>query len=365
MPKRVDPRLTFSVLSLSMAIVLSGCTSGRTHATSRPSKSPAATAIASATAKIAAVRTTAVLRPVTLDGKSPTDAQLAAAAKVLARRFVDADRPMPTITVTREGDLRFSIPATMSAGDIAALVARDAVAFRTVLGATTAKAAVHPVAADSSPPGDLASDLAKAKAYVGPAAYALAASLTAPAAGTDTVRRLAPFGQLSPTEVAVLPARMQFNVPTVTCAQLSARDPLFLTDQRFLARDVTACDGDQPNVKYLLDPARLSRADLAGATAQYDPVSYAATGGWTIELAFTATGQRHWTALTQADVNRQIAVLADASVMAAPHILEAVNGPAVVAGAFVTEAVAHRLADLVNAGSLPVEFAVTAVAVSG
>ncbi len=364
MPNRVHPRLTFSVLVLSMAIVLSGCTSGGTHATNRPSTSPEPTAIASAKAEIAAVRTTAVLRPVTLDGKSPTGAQLADAAKVLARRFVDAGEPMPTVTVTRDGDLGFSIPATMTAGDIAALVARDAVAFRTVLGATTANAAVGPVAADSSAPGDLASDLAKAKAYVGPAAYALAASLTAPATGTDTVRRLARFGQLSPTEVAVLPVRMQFNVPTVTCAQLRARDPLFLTDPRFLTRDVTACDGDQPNVKYLLDPAGLSRADLARATAQYDPVSYAATGGWTIEFAFTVTGQRHWTALTAANVNHQIAVLADASVLAAPTIEQAVNGPAVVAGAFVTEAVAHRLADLVNAGSLPVEFAVTAVSVS-
>ena len=365
MPKRVLPRLTFSVLSLSMAIVLSGCPSDRTYATSRPSKSPAATAISSAKVEGTVVRTTAVLRPVTLDGKSPTGAQLTDAAKVLARRFVDAGRPMPTVTVSRDGDLRFSIPATMTAGDIAALVARDAVAFRTVLGATTANAALRPVAADSSPPGDLASDLAKAKAYVGPAAYALAASFTAPATASDTVRRLARFGQLSPTEVAVLPARMQFNVPTVTCAQLSARDPLFLTDQRFLTHDVTACDGDQPNVKYLLGVAGLSRADLAGATAQYDPLSYAATGGWTIELAFTVTGQRRWTALTAADVDHQIAVLADASVMAAPHIEQAVNGPAVVAGAFVTEAVAHRLADLVNAGNLPVEFAVAAVAVGG
>ena len=363
MPKRVNRGLTFSIFGLSMAIVLSGCSSGSTHVTSRPSKS-LALAIASAKAEIAAVRTTAVLRPVTLDGKSPTGTQLADAAKVLVRRFVDAGRPMPTVTVTRDGDLQFSIPTTMTVGDIAALVARDAVAFRTVLRATTAKAAVRAVAADSSPPGDLASDLAKAKAYVGPAAYALAASLTRPTTATDTVRRLARFGQLSPTEVAVLPARMQFNVPTVTCAQLSARDPLFLTDQRFLTREVTACDGDQPNVKYLLDAARLGRADLAGATAQYDPVSYAATGGWTIELAFTATGQRHWTALTAADVDHQIAILADASVMAAPRILEANSGPAVVAGASVTEPVAHRVADLVNAGSLPVEFTVTAVAVS-
>ena len=161
MPKRVLRRLTFSVLSLSMAIVLSGCASDRTYATSRPSKSPAATAIASAKVEGTVVRTTAVLRPVTLDGKSPTGAQLTDAAKVLARRFVDAGRPMPTVTVSRDGDLRFSIPATMTAGDIAALVARDAVAFRTVLGATTANAALRPVAADSSHPGDLASDLAR------------------------------------------------------------------------------------------------------------------------------------------------------------------------------------------------------------
>lgn len=255
MPKRVDPRLTFSVLGLSIAIMLSGCASGRTHATSRAARSPTATTMATAKAEIAAVRTTAILRPITLDGKPPTDAQLTEAAKILTQRFVDAGRPMPTVTVTGDRDLRFSIPATMTAGDIAALVARGVVAFRTVLGATTAKAAVRPVAADVNSPGDLASDLAKAKAYVGPAAYALAASLTAPVNGTDTVRRLARFGQLSPIEVAVLPTHMQFNVPTITCAQLNARDPLFLTGRRFLTHDVTACDDDQPNVKYLLDGA--------------------------------------------------------------------------------------------------------------
>lgn len=50
--------------------------------------------------------------------------------------------------------------------------------------------------------------------------------------------------------------------------------------------------------------------------------------------------------------------------MSAPHILSAITGPAVIAGVSVTEPVAHRVAALVNARSLPVEFAVTAATIS-
>jgi preprotein translocase subunit SecD len=127
---------------------------------------------------------------------------------------------------------------------------------------------------------------------------------------------------------------------------------------------VTACDSDEPSVKYLLDAAKLTNSDLAGAAAQYDPVAYAASGGWTIDLTFTPTGQRIWTKLTTDDVGHQIAILADAAVMSAPQILSPVNGPAVVAGTSVTMP-ARRIVAVVNGGSLPVEFTVTAVTVTG
>jgi preprotein translocase subunit SecD len=300
-----------------------------------------------------------------LDGAAPSSGQLTAAAKVLTQRFVRAGQPSPIITIAADGSLRFRIPSKLTGDDIANLVARGSVEFRTVLGDTTANAAGRPIPADSSAPGDLASDLARAKAVVGSAAFALAASLKVPATDPNIVRRLAAFGQLSPDEIAALPARMQFNVPAVTCAQLSARDALFLTDDRFLTRAVTACDCDQPNVKYLLDAAKLINSDLASAAAQYDSVAYAASGGWTINLRFTPTGQGVWTKLTTAEVGHQIAILADAAVMSAPQIESPVNGPEVVAGTYVTEPLARRVADLVDSGSLPVEFAVTAVTVTG
>jgi preprotein translocase subunit SecD len=69
--------------------------------------------------------------------------------------------------------------------------------------------------------------------------------------------------------------------------------------------------------------------------------------------------------LTTAEVGHQIAILADAAVMSAPEIESPVNGPAVVAGTYVTEPLARRVADLVDSGSLPVELAVTAVTVTG
>jgi preprotein translocase subunit SecD len=368
-PRRPGLRVTVSVLARCVAVTIGGCTSSRTHHTNSATKpldvTSATTPVATSHVQTVTVHSIAVLRPVTLGGTSPSTGQLAAAANILTQRFIRAGQPSPIITIAADGSLRFSIPSKLTGNDIADLVARGSVAFRTVLGTTTAKTAARPIPADSGARGDLASDLARAKAAVGSAAYTLAASLKVPATDADTVRRLAAFGQLSPDEIAALPARMQFNVPTVTCAQLTARDALFLTDDRFRTRAVTACDCNQPNVKYLLDAAKLNRSDLAGAAARYDPVAYAASGGWTIDLTFTPTGQRNWTKLTRAEVDHQIAILADAAVMSAPRIQSPVTGPAVVAGTYVTEPVARRVADLVDAGSLPVEFAVTAVSVTG
>jgi preprotein translocase subunit SecD len=363
-PRRFDARVAVAVLALSTAAAVGGCSSGRTHpryvviAESPP-------AVTTPEARNATVQTTAVLRATTVNGVSPNGEQLSQAAKILTRRFVDAGRPAPTITIAADHTLRFSIPVGMTADDIATLIARDAVTFRPVLAATTARPATGPVPPDAMAARDGAAELARAKAAVGSDAYRLATSLTRPATNATTIRRLAPFRRLSAAEVAVLPERVQMNVPTISCAQLAARNPLFLTDDRFLNQPIAACDSDQPNVKYLLGPAKLTDTDLAKAAAHYDPVAYAATGGWTIELMFTATGQREWTALTTANVDHQIAILTDGDVMSAPYIQSAVNGPAVVSGRYVTEPVAQRIAKMVNAGPLPLEFAVTAVSVGG
>jgi len=167
---------------------------------------------------------------------------------------------------------------------------------------------------------------------------------------------LAPFYKLTPDEVAVLPAQMQFFVPTITCAQLNARNPQYMTDDRFLNQQVVACDQTTPDTKYLLDAAKVQGTDIGSASANYDPVNYASTGGWTVNLQFKGSGQSKWSNLTAAEVGKQVAIVLDNQVVSAPTIQQVINGPAVISGTGITADTAHTLATQLKYGALPLGF---------
>jgi len=191
-------------------------------------------------------------------------------------------------------------------------------------------------------------------------AYTLAASLPAPSPNTPpdpaTVDALKGFYALTPEQVGALPVDIQFNTPTVTCAQLNGRNPSWLTDDQFLGQQVVSCDSQQPDLKYKLDAAKVQGKDVSGAQALYDPTNYGSTGGWYVQLSFTGAGQTKWTNLTQAQINNQVAIVLDAQVVSAPVIQSVIPGSAVISGNGITDASSHLLARQLQFGSLPLSF---------
>jgi preprotein translocase subunit SecD len=158
---------------------------------------------------------------------------------------------------------------------------------------------------------------------------------------------LAPFGKLTPEEVAVLPAEVQYKTPTITCKQLNARPPGSVRDPN---AKVATCDTDG-QTKYLLDVAKVLGTDVNKADYTFDPTR----SMWIVTLDFTSRGQDKWTNLTAETVGKQVAVVMDNEVVSAPQIQERIAGNAEITGSF-TQAEAKNLAAQLKFGALPVTF---------
>jgi preprotein translocase subunit SecD len=198
--------------------------------------------------------------------------------------------------------------------------------------------------------------IAQVQAIVGVQAFRTAQALTQAPTDPSVIASLAPFYNLTPDQVAVLPANMQFFVPTITCQQLNGRNPQYMTDNSFLNQQVVACDQTAPNTKYLLDSAKVQGTDVASASANYDPQNYAATGGWIVNLNFKGGGQQKWANLTKAEINQQVAIVLDNQVVSAPVIQQVITGSAVINGNGITADTAHTLATQLKYGALPLGF---------
>ncbi|MFI2667870.1 protein translocase subunit SecD [Micromonospora carbonacea] len=199
---------------------------------------------------------------------------------------------------------------------------------------------------------------------VGAAAWQAASGLQAPAdltADPSLADKLKPFGALSPREIAVLPAEMQFNVPTITCAQLDQRPPASIKDEK---QKAVACeDGVQ---KYLLDVAKVLGTDVGDANAVLDQ-----TSSWVVSLDFKGGGQEKWTNLTREAFNNEgqacdqtalgqdgkcrVAVVLDNKVVSSPEIQGVLTGDSQITGSFDNKT-ANALAGQLRYGALPVTF---------
>ncbi|WP_431944021.1 protein translocase subunit SecD [Micromonospora marina] len=198
---------------------------------------------------------------------------------------------------------------------------------------------------------------------VGAAAWAAASGLQAPAdltADPSLADKLKPFGTLSPQEVAVLPVEMQFNVPTITCAQLDKRPAASIKDEK---QKAVACE---TGAKYLLDVAKVLGTDVKNASAQLDQ-----TSSWVVSLNFTGDGQEKWTALTREAFNNEgqacdqtalgqdgkcrVAVVLDNEIVSSPEIQGVLTGDSQITGSFDSKA-ANALASQLRYGALPVTF---------
>ncbi|WFE43819.1 protein translocase subunit SecD [Verrucosispora sp. WMMD1129] len=199
---------------------------------------------------------------------------------------------------------------------------------------------------------------------VGAEAWAAASGLQAPAdlsADPSLADKLKPFGELSGREVAVLPAQMQFNVPTISCAQLDDRPPASISDPE---QQVVACEGGY--AKNLLDVAKVLGTDVSDANAVRDQTSQ-----WVVSLNFTGSGQDKWTALTREAFNNEgqacdasalgdegkcrVAVVLDNQIISSPQIQGVLTGNSQITGNF-SNAEASELAGYLSYGALPVTF---------
>ncbi len=199
---------------------------------------------------------------------------------------------------------------------------------------------------------------------VGAEAWASASGLQAPAdlsADPSLAEKLKPFAELSGREVAVLPAQMQFNVPTISCVQLDERPPASISDPE---QQVVACEGGY--AKNLLDVAKVLGTDVSDANAVRDQTSQ-----WVVSLNFTSSGQDKWTALTREAFNNEgqacdasalgdegkcrVAVVLDNKIISSPQIQGVLTGNSQITGNF-SNAEASELAGYLSYGALPVTF---------
>jgi hypothetical protein len=294
------------------------------------------------------------------DGPSPSPTPLidsmTRARDVLSARLVAVGYAHPRVTIVGTSQLSVRVGPAADQNMLKALAAPGELSFRAVLGTSVGgqQTGQPPAAANGGSPPGLAAVVAKLGT-----AYQLATSV--PASGPvdpQTQQLLAPFGSLSPAEVAKLPPRVQYLVPAVSCQQLDGRDPA--TTERPDVQ-LVACDRGKPPTKYALDVAKLGAEDIADVKAAKDP-----TAGWTITISFTTSGQERWTALTKQaytapDGRNRVAIVVDNQVVSAPTIMSVITGDAMISGGATTEPAVRLLAAELRSGPLPLEFSVTGI----
>ncbi|MEV8515686.1 protein translocase subunit SecD [Dactylosporangium sp. NPDC051484] len=158
------------------------------------------------------------------------------------------------------------------------------------------------------------------------------------------------FKALTPEEVAVLPASMQFDIPFVTCDKLDHRPVGSIRDEK---QPVVACG---QGAKYQLDVAKVLGTDVSKASSGINTQS----GRWTVNLSFSSAGQNRWTDLTREAYNggtdnKQVAVVLDNQVVSAPTIQNVIPGDAEISGTF-TKTEAQLLSSQLQYGALPLSF---------
>ncbi|MFF4892551.1 protein translocase subunit SecD [Micromonospora chersina] len=229
--------------------------------------------------------------------------------------------------------------------------------------ATPSAAAPSPSASAEPVPQSIEQQRKAVEQKVGAASWAAASGLQAPAdltADPSLADKLKPFGTLSPQEIAVLPVGMQFNVPTITCAQLDKRPAASIKDEN---QQAVACES---GAKYLLDKAKVLGTDVDDANAVLDQ-----TSSWVVSLNFTGKGQEKWTALTREAFTNEgqacdqtalgnggkcrVAVVLDNQIVSSPEIQGVLTGDSQITGSFDNKS-ANALASQLRYGALPVTF---------
>jgi preprotein translocase subunit SecD len=345
------------VVVVAGATLLAGCSSGATPA--------------------AAAHTVAVVdvQPVE-GGTAPNLPDVASRLRQLLSAMGFAN---PQADVTGSTRVTVRVDGAVPVSQFQAALEPGPLLFRKVLNAGPGKSSGS---VPTAPAGTASADvtLDAVKAAVGIQAWAAAMVLAATphdvsaiSADRKIVNALAPFGRLTPAQVAVLPAAVQFYVPQIGCATLNARVRDATDNPK---ATVAVCDN--VSTKYLLDVAKLSGSDVGSASSSPDASS--ASGAWAVHVAFSATGTSHWSALTSEAFNNvggrcvltqpaaqaghapvcEVALVQDNKVLTAPAIQAVLSSEAQLAGAFSQEQAMTLATQLALAG-LPVRITVLSV----
>ncbi|GGM41292.1 protein translocase subunit SecD [Micromonospora sonchi] len=274
---------------------------------------------------------------------------------------IPSPAPSPTAEPTPSGTTSPTPEAEVSSSPSAGGQAGGA---PTPTPAATPSAAPSPTASEEPVPQSIEEQRKAVEQKVGAEAWAAANGLQAPAdlsADPALAEKLKPFAELTGREVAVLPALMQFNVPTINCVQLDDRPPASISNPEV---QVVSCEGGY--AKNLLDAAKVLGTDVSDATAVRDQTSQ-----WVVSLNFTGSGQEKWTALTREAFNNEgqacdasalgdegkcrVAVVLDNEIISSPQIQGVLTGNSQITGNF-DNAEAADLAAKLRYGALPITF---------
>ncbi|WP_433207743.1 protein translocase subunit SecD [Dactylosporangium sp. CS-047395] len=219
--------------------------------------------------------------------------------------------------------------------------------------ASAPAAAATPSGSEAAVAPDIATQRAAVQKKLGQDVWAAALAEQAPidfSQAPDKAEAYKGFKDLTPAEVAVLPASMQYNIPYVTCDKLNHRPVGSISK----AEDPAVACG--PGVKYQLDAAKVLGTDVSSADSGINSQN----GQWTVNLSFHSAGQNRWTDLTRVAYNngqdsKQVAVVLDNEVVSAPTIQNVIPGDAEISGSF-TKSDAQLLASQLQYGALPLSF---------
>ncbi|RNI06453.1 protein translocase subunit SecD [Micromonospora aurantiaca] len=292
-----------------------------------------------------------------------TDGSGAALAPAPTPSATPSGAATPSGSASPKASTSPKVSGSPSAGGQGGMAPTPSASASATPSASPSAAAPSPSASAEPVPQSIEQQRKAVEQKVGAAAWAAASGLQAPADLTtdpSLADKLKPFGTLTPQEIAVLPVEMQFNVPTITCAQLDSRPAASIKDEK---QKAVACES---GAKYLLDVAKVLGTDVKNASAQLDQ-----TSSWVVSLNFTGSGQEKWTALTREaftnegqacdqtalgqDGKCRVAVVLDNEIVSSPEIQGVLTGDSQITGSFDNKA-ANALASQLRYGALPVTF---------
>ncbi len=145
----------------------------------------------------------------------------------------------------------------------------------------------------------------------------------------------------------------EWRAHPVTCGTSNPLLPS-CSDSSLATRQVTYLSQDG-TAKYVLGPAQLSNADIAGAKAVYQETGGPSAGGWTVDFRTTEAGKTLLAQATQKDIGHQVALVLDRSVLAAPTVQTSITSGSGVIAANLDQSRAREMAAVLDGGALPVQ----------